>query len=313
MIIENALNPIQVLLIEDNIADTILTKRMLEKQGGARFRVACAGSLTKGINIAEKGVDVVLLDLNLPDSAGEETFLKLELMMPDIPVVVLSDFGDESTSVGIVQKGAQDYLIKGKVDAAVLVRTLLFAIERKKAAESIKKLAFYDALTGLPNRILFTDRFNLAMAENRRNPGKIALVMLDMDHFKEINDNLGHDAGDSLLKDASQRILNILRETDTACRLGGDEFALMITGAPDKDRVQEIAGRILDALRSPFDLHGIKQSVTASLGISLYPDDGELLKTLIERADIAMYEAKKAGRNSYQFYQTFKPYTILKV
>ena len=302
--INKAGKPIEVLIIEDNPGDQLLTKRMLEKTGYTSFHVNCANDLSTGIKSASDNmIDVILLDLNLPDSAGVETFLKLNHQVPEIPIVVLSGFADEEESREAIRVGAQDYLIKGQTDSNLLARSLRYAIERKLAEDTIKKLAYHDPLTGLPNRILLNDRYKMAMEESKRYRKKTALIMLDLDNFKDVNDKLGHDAGDKLLKEVGDRLGNILRQIDTVCRLGGDEFALLITEMSAKEAAEEVAQRILGAISNPFTLNGFVETITASLGIAVYPNDGENLEILIKHADTAMYEVKKRGRNNYLYYQ----------
>ena len=143
----------------------------------------------------------------------------------------------------------------------------------------------------------------MAMADSKRNDKNTALIMLDLDHFKDVNDTFGHDAGDDILKEVSSRLTSILRQTDIVCRMGGDEFALLISDASVKEMIEEVAQRILAAIGTPFSLHGVKAWISASLGIAVYPEDGENLETLFKHADIAMYEVKKVGRNNYLYYQ----------
>ena len=304
MDIQKVNKPIDLLLIEDNPGDLLLTKRMLEKAEHTHFHINYAGTLSSGIKRAFKGsIDVILSDLNLPDSLCVDTFFNLKLQVPDVPIVVLSGFDDEEASLKAVRDGAQDYLIKGKIDRYSLERSLLYAIERKKAEDIIKKLAYHDSLTGLPSRTLFNDRFNMAIADSKRNNRKTALIMLDLDHFKYINDNFGHAAGDEVLKEVSAKLTGILRQTDTVCRMGGDEFAILIPEINAKEMVDEVAHRILVAIGKPITTHGIEEKISASLGIAIYPEDGETLEILIKRADTAMYEVKKIGRNNYLYYQ----------
>lgn len=304
MNIQKSNKPIDLLLIEDNPGDLLLTKRMLEKAEHAKLHVDHADSLSTGIKRAIEGsLDVILSDLNLPDSPWVETFFRLKLQVPEIPIVVLSGFADEEMSHKAIRAGAQDYLIKGQIDGIILERSLLYAIERKMTEDTINKLACHDALTGLPSRTLFNDRFTMAIADNKRNSKNTALIMLDLDHFKDVNDTFGHDAGDDLLKEVSGRLTSILRQTDTVCRMGGDEFALLICDASMKEMTEEVAQRILAAIGKPFSLHGLKAWISASLGIAIYPQDGENLDILIKHADLAMYEVKKAGRNNYLYYQ----------
>jgi diguanylate cyclase (GGDEF)-like protein len=302
--VEKPGRPIEVLIIEDDPGDLLLTTRMLEKTQYTSFHVSCAGSLATGIKSATESLkDVILLDLNLPDGLGVETFLNLKLQVPEIPVVVLSGFADEEESRKAIREGAQDYLIKGQTDSNLLVRSIRYAIERKRAEDTIKKLAYHDPLTGLPNRTLFSDRFAMAVAQSKRYHKKTALIMLDLDHFKDVNDNLGHIVGDELLKEVSGRLMSILRKTDTVCRMGGDEFALIVPEVVSKKSVEEVIRRILVAVRKPFTLHGFVGKITASLGIAIYPEDGENLETLIKHADTAMYEVKKDERNNYLYYR----------
>jgi diguanylate cyclase (GGDEF)-like protein len=239
----------------------------------------------------------------LPDSLGVETYLKLKLQVPEIPVVVLSGSEDEEMSLKAVHAGAQDYLIKGQIDSNLLVRSLRYAIERKSAEDIIKNLAYHDSLTGLPSRTLFNDRFTMAIADSKRNDRKTAFIMLDLDQFKEINDNFGHDIGDEVLKEVSTKLTGILRQTDTVCRMGGDEFALLIPEIKAKEMIDEVAQRILEVIGKPFTVHSVEETISGSLGIAIYPDDGETLETLIKHADMAMYEVKRMGRNNYLFYQ----------
>ena len=296
--------PIDLLLIEDNPGDLLLTKRMLEKAEHTHFHINHAGTLSNGIKRAVQGsIDVILSDLNLPDSPCIDTFFNLKLQVPDVPIVVLSGFDDEEASLKAVRDGAQDYLIKGKIDRYSLERSLLYAIERKKAEDIIKNLAYHDSLTGLPSRTLFNDRFNMAIADSKRNNRKTALIMLDLDHFKYINDNFGHAAGDEVLKEVSAKLTGILRQTDTVCRMGGDEFALLIPEIKAKEMIDEVAQRILEVIGKPFTVHSVEETISGSLGIAIYPDDGETLETLIKHADMAMYEVKRMGRNNYLFYQ----------
>jgi diguanylate cyclase (GGDEF)-like protein len=296
---------IELLLIEDNPEDMFLTKRMLEKAEHTSFHISYADSLAKGIErAAQSALDVILSDLNLPDSPDVETFFRLKLQVPEIPIVVLSGFADEAMSLKAVREGAQDYLIKGQINNIVLERSLLYAIERKRAEETIKKLAYHDPLTGLPSRLLLSDRFAMAAADSQRNNRKTALIMLDLDHFKDINDNYGHDAGDEMLKEVSDRLVGILRQTDTVCRNGGDEFILLIPEINTKEMIDEIAQRILVAIGKPFNLHGVEKRISASLGIATNPENGNSLEILIKHADVAMYEVKKTGRNHYLYYAT---------
>lgn len=174
--------------------------------------------------------------------------------------------------------------------------------ERKEWDKQLNYMATHDALTGLPNRTLFMDRLQMALAQCKRNRNKLAVMMLDLDHFKDINDNLGHMVGDNLLKEIGNRLTNILRHNDTVARLGGDEFVILLS---DLDRMEYAAGVakvILKALQKPFVLSDNKISSNASIGIAVYPDDCEDEESLLKKSDMAMYSVKTSGRNNYKFF-----------
>ncbi len=181
--------------------------------------------------------------------------------------------------------------------------------ERKEAEDALHQqqarlnyLAFHDSLTALPNRSLFYDRIYHSLARSRRSDSKLALMLLDLDRFKYINDSLGHDAGDLLLKAISQRLGDSVRDMDTVARLGGDEFVVVLEGIHDEDDVSFVANKLLTNLAKPISISGHEISTTVSIGISLFPNDGEETDTLLKNADIAMYKAKESGKNNYQYY-----------
>ncbi len=174
--------------------------------------------------------------------------------------------------------------------------------ERRRAQETIKRLAHFDALTDLPNRALFPDRLNTEIRRAQRSGRKVALMMLDLDHFKEVNDTLGHDQGDRLLVQAAQRLRNCVRGADTVARMGGDEFMLVLGDLEDMSPVEIIASNILKSLVQPYALQGGTGNVSASIGIALYPDDGVTVEALVKHADQAMYAAKAGGRNRFSFF-----------
>jgi diguanylate cyclase (GGDEF)-like protein/PAS domain S-box-containing protein len=181
-----------------------------------------------------------------------------------------------------------------------LLGTAYDTTERKRAEQQIRDLAFQDALTGLPNRRLFTDRLQLAVAQANRASQKLAVLFLDIDRFKIINDSLGHSVGDALLREVGKRLEETVREGDTVARLGGDEFILLLPGLSRPGDLARVARKILDLLRRPFRLEGREVLITASLGGSLFPDDGADVEALIQCADTAMYRAKDLGRDNYQ-------------
>jgi diguanylate cyclase (GGDEF)-like protein len=174
--------------------------------------------------------------------------------------------------------------------------------ERVRAEETIRKLAYHDALTGLPNRVLFANRLNRAMAQAHHNKSTFAVMSLDLDYFKNINDTLGHSVGDQLLHRVGKRLTELLRKNDTVSRTGGDEFFLLLPEIALAHDAATIAQKVLQAFQEPFMCDGHELTITTSIGVAMYPDDGEDADTLLKHSDIALYQAKQKGRNNYQRY-----------
>jgi diguanylate cyclase (GGDEF)-like protein len=175
-------------------------------------------------------------------------------------------------------------------------------VERRERAEArIRHLANHDELTALPNRNLFFERLKRSIARTNRSGLRTALMFVDLDGFKEINDTLGHDAGDNLLVEIAQRLLGTVREIDTVARIGGDEFAIILSDLPNMDVVARIANQMLVDLNQPFRLPQDDVKIGASIGVSFYPDDGESSEELLRAADMAMYEVKNLGKNGFSF------------
>ena len=174
--------------------------------------------------------------------------------------------------------------------------------ERKRVEQSIRYMAHHDALTGLPNRSLFRDRLTHAMAQADRYHQRLAVMFLDLDRFKAINDTLGHNVGDQLLTIAAERLRSCVRDSDTVARLGGDEFTVVVEDIIEDHDAAAVAQKILDTLSQPFNLYGHEVFISVSVGITLYPSDDDNADNLLRNADSAMYRAKEFGRNNFQFY-----------
>lgn len=272
--------------------------------GGARFSVRCASGLGEVLeSLAAESADVVLLDLRVPANKGLGGVGEVHEQFPEVPVVVLA--GPHQTLLGTraVAQGAQDYLIQDEVTAPLLERVLRYAVERQAlVAQLLNNGAYDDPLTGLPNRKLFLDRLRQAQAHARRHAQLAAVLFLDLDAFKAINDTLGHGVGDQLLRAVAKRLSACVRETDTVARLGGDEFTVVLRDLDTRRDAAIAARKILHAIARPFSVDGHSLHVTASLGISLYPPDGPDDEALVRKADMAMYRAKRAGKNTYRFF-----------
>jgi diguanylate cyclase (GGDEF)-like protein len=291
-----------VLLIEDNPGDARLIQEMIGDDAEAPFVVRVADRLAAGLeHLATSETALVILDLSLPDSFGFETFAKVYAHSPAVPIIVLTGNDDDALALSAVKHGAQDYLVKNRLDRELLVRSMHYSIERKRYQVQLEHQANYDALTGLPNRNLLNDRLRQAVYA-QRSSRNIAVVFMDLDHFKLINDSLGHGTGDKLLKGMAERLRAVLREGDTVGRVGGDEFVLILNDQSNEEVVFRAMQRIAAKVAEPIVIDGRELYVTCSAGISLYPQDGRDVDTLLRNADAAMYRAKEHGRANFQFY-----------
>jgi diguanylate cyclase (GGDEF)-like protein/PAS domain S-box-containing protein len=425
-----------LLLVEDNPGDVRLLREMLDEQEEDRIELINVTSIGQAeAHIAANAVDIILLDLGLPDAQGLDAIRRAHAAAPRIPLVVLTGLDDERLAAQSLQEGAQDYLIKGQIEARSVRRSLRYSIERKimeealfaekeralvtlssigeavvctdvagnitflnlvaekmtgwpmqeaagrpmtevfrtldprstEPTETTTELAIlqiravhlpsscilirrdgleipiedsiapihdregnaigavivfrdvsvaqamakqmthsaeHDFLTGLPNRMLLNDRIGQAIASARRRKKQVAVLFLDLDGFKHINDSLGHPIGDKLLQSIGKRLTAAVRGADTVSRQGGDEFVVLLADLALAEDAVIMAARILRTVAEPHSVDQHDLHVTTSIGVSVYPDDGQDAETLIKNADTAMYQAKENGRQSYQF---FKP------
>jgi diguanylate cyclase (GGDEF)-like protein/PAS domain S-box-containing protein len=425
-----------LLLIEDNAGDARLFRETLREQESHEIALTHVGRMSDAeIYLATHSVDIILLDIGLPDVQGLEAVRRARAAAPRTTLVVLTGQDDESLATRALQEGAQDYLVKGQIETRGLLRSLRHAAERKTMEEAlfaekeraqitlnsiadavvctdvagnisflnlvaetmtgwslseahgrpmaevlrildassrrpipdpmeraIRKndsahlpansilvrrdgfevpiedsvapihdrdgnasgavivfhdvsaaralaletahLAEHDFLTELPNRMLLNDRINQAIAAAPRHMKSVAVLFIDLDGFKHINDSLGHSIGDKLLQSISKRLVNCVRGSDTVSRQGGDEFVVLLSEVDHPKDVTIMARRFLQAIAEPHSVNPHDLHVTASIGVSVYPEDGPDAETLIKNADTAMYQAKDDGRQGYQF---FKP------
>jgi len=203
--------------------------------------------------------------------------------------------------IGLANKES-GYDAADQEDIEALSVAFVEALSRKRAEETIKHLAYHDALTDLPNRMLFRDRLTVALAQARRAKRMLAVMFLDLDHFKVVNDTAGHEGGDKLLLSVARRLGGLVREGDTVARVGGDEFAILSSEIAHVEDAPEVAERILEGLRRPWVVQGQEFHVSTSIGIAMYPSDGDDAESLLRNADTAMYRAKERGRDNYQLF-----------
>jgi two-component system cell cycle response regulator len=296
-----------VLVVEDSLGDADLLQDYLGDVPG--LELVHVTRLQEALRILhDREFDSIVTDLTLPDARGFDAVLRLQAGAPNAAILVYSGVDDEALALQVVQLGAQDFLPKGHTDRETLLRSLRFARERKRSDLRLRRLAHYDPLTGLLNRSSFGDAATQAVARAGRQKQMLAVMMIDLDGFKLINDTLGHEAGDQILQEVGVRMRCIFREYDVVARFGGDEFAVMVTDVESLESLSLMVQRLLASLAQPIGIH--ESRVTASVGIALFPTAGRSPSRLLRSADMAMYEAKRSGRNCSVFFDGPVPVAI---
>ncbi|MCG8603786.1 diguanylate cyclase, partial [bacterium] len=309
---------IKVLLIEDSAGDARLLKETLSEVDSLEFTIIHADRLSAGLQLLhENAFDIVLLDLALPDAMGLDALQQVHTERPEVPVVILTGHNDESLGVEAVQQGAQDYLAKGGITQEMLAKAIRYALERNRLLTEVEEArqlerhnAYHDPLTGLANRQLFYDRLKHAVAQSNRYQRKLGVLFVDLDGFKIVNDTLGHSAGDQLLQNVANRLRKNIRESDSVARIGGDEFTIILDHITYNHDAAKVAQKLLRIISMPHVIEGQEVNISASIGISLCPFDGQDIDTLVKKADLAMYRSKRFGKNQYQLYNDSVDLTI---
>jgi diguanylate cyclase (GGDEF)-like protein len=295
----------KVLIVDDQEADVLLLERMLR---GAGY-VSIASTMDPG-EVCELHLknryDLILLDLQMPGMDGFQVMESLKEIETDDYLPVLAVTAQPAHKLRALQGGAKDFVSKPFDLAEVLMRVhnmlevrLLHEAARNHG-KMLESLALNDPLTGLANRRLLAERMSMALVHARRNKSAMAVVYLDLDGFKQINDTLGHGAGDVLLKMVAGRLVATVREEDTVARPGGDEFIIALWHVSGADYAATAALRMIEAVSQPYGIEGHTVSITTSAGVGIYPIHGEDADTLMKSADLALYEAKRAGKNAYR-------------
>jgi len=299
---------IHILLVMDHEEEALLFTKMLEEGMRDAFHLQHVRQIGEALTILTKETfHAVLWDMPVSDGHGITILSELAQMQPQTALLILSHINDEALAVQAVQNGAQDVLIKGHMNSHALARAIRYAIERQRTQEQVTFQANYDQLTGLANRAFFHERLQHTLARCHRNASALALLFLDVDHFKTINDAFGHDYGDRLLKTIAHRLKKCIRDVDIGVRLGGDEFAVLLDEISSITDVAAIAQRILSLIAEPIFMNNHELHITGSIGITLYPYDSTNPQDLLKHSDRAMYYAKAQGGNTYQFYESELP------
>jgi two-component system chemotaxis response regulator CheY len=289
----------RLLLVEDDLAQARMIEGMLNTSGrsGEVIHVETLGEAKRFLR--ESRAACVLLDLMLPDASALDGLVELRNVAPEAPIVVVTADADEARAVKAVQAGAQDYLIKARMTGDQLRRSVLYAIQRQRGELLLAHRALHDDLTGLPNRTLFLDRLTLELAQSERRSTSVAVLFLDLNGFKSVNDRFGHDAGDQLLRALAGRLLSSMRPGDTVARHSGDEFTILGTEIAHADDALSIAQRVTETINAPLAMQNDEVRLSASIGIALAHGLGRKAEDVIRTADEAMYVAKREGKAVY--------------
>ena len=296
---------LRILLVEDDEDDYVLARDLLSEIMDLTVELDWVTTYESGRTaISRDRHDVTLVDYRLGERTGLDLVREAVAEGCKAPIILLTGQNSRALDLQAMKAGAVDYLVKGEITAPLLDRAIRYAIERKEVEERLRMLAHYDVLTGLANRSLFQFRLREAVAQAKRTGQRVAVLLLDLDHFKDINDTLGHPAGDLLLKGVSERLRACARETDTVARLGGDEYAVIATNVKEAEGADVLALKIIDAIARPFHLDGEEVFARTSVGIALTGADVDEPEDILKNADMALYQAKSEGRGTYRFHDS---------
>ena len=292
-----------ILLIEDDERGYTRTRALLRESFGDQLKLDWVRVWDEThAAIQEEAHDIYLVDYQLGRRDGVDLISAMSKIRFAAPFIVLTDNDCQEVDAEAMKSGAADYLVKSEITAPLLARAIRYAIERKRVERRLTFLAECDTLTGLANRAVFHSRLADAIAQAHRNDSVMAVLLLDLDQFKDVNDTLGHPVGDLLIQQAAKRLSQCTRASDTVARLGGDEFAVVATNLAQTEDITVLARKISEALAEPFDLDGNLISTSASIGNTVYPLDNGDPHQILKHADLALYQAKRTSRGSFHYY-----------
>lgn len=301
---------ITILIVDDDEIDRMAIIRALN-QANTNIKITEVDNAASAISLArQQHFDVILLDFRLPDRDGIEVLMELRHTNNyEVTVVMLSRQDDEKLAELAIKQGAQDFLLKDEVSPRRLIRAVHQARHRHQleedlrlSHEKLRQLAEQDTLTGLANRYEFECALQLAISKAQRDKSQVAVLLLDIDRFKQVNDTFGHDVGDDLLIEVSRRLQVVVRDSDLLARIGGDEFVVLMHDLSEINQATILANRIVAAFTKPMSFYNTDWVVTTSVGIAVLGDGANNAVDLLKCADIAMYRAKQEGRNQAHFY-----------
>ena len=306
-----------VILVADD--DEFMLDAILQYLGNNGHEPIGADDGQEALRLFQKHTpELVLLDGRMPVMDGFQVCRAIKEIPKgqEVPIIMVTALEDDASINRAFEAGAEEYVTK-PINWTVLshrirlilkqkraeARLLLEITERKKLEEKLRKRAEFDALTALPNRVVFRDRLSQAIRMSERSKRLGAVLFIDLDRFKWVNDALGHKAGDELLIQVAQRLSSCVRKSDTVARFGGDEFIILLPDIQPESLSEHVAQKVLEQLAMPFRLSGRDVKISGSVGVTVFPPDNLDPDVLVKNADSAMYRAKKSGRNAYRFFK----------
>lgn len=294
---------IKILFIDREHGEYLLIADILSQVRHVKYELVWCDQLDLALpQILSNNYDVVLLDFYWGDLSARDILNAAKVQANKTPIVIMTDEMEIEVDRDVIRTGASDYLIKGQIDHLLLERTLRYAIERKQTEIYLARLAHYDQLTDIPNRILFRDRLEHVIHLANRDKTAFALLFIDLNGFKQVNDNFGHDAGDAIIRICAERLTACMRRSDSVARMGGDEFTLLLSHVENHTDVAHIAEKIIALISEPAEINGYEVVVGCSIGIAIYPQAGRDAENLLKNADMAMYKAKQESGSSFCFF-----------
>jgi diguanylate cyclase len=294
---------IKILFIDREYGEYLLIADILSQIRHVSYELVWCNQLELALSqILSNDFDVVLLDFFWGELSVRDLLNAARVQANSTPIIVMTDEMEIEVDREVIRAGASDYLIKGQISHQLLERTLRYAIERKKTEQHLARLAHYDQLTDIPNRILFRDRLEHVIHLASRDKTSFALMFIDLNGFKLVNDNFGHDCGDAIIRICAERLSSCLRRSDSVARIGGDEFTLLFSHIESNTDVAHIAEKIISLVSEPSEINGYEVVVGCSIGIAIYPQAGRDAESLLKNADMAMYKAKQEEGSSFCFF-----------
>jgi len=293
---------LRLLLLEDNDDSADAVAAALT-QIDPRYEILRAAQLDDARRIVRtEPIDIALIDLTLPDASGRDAAFALHVEAPDLPLVAFTGRDFDDLALDLVHYGVHDFLRKGETSMERIHQVLQLAIERHEKERALRRQASCDDLTGVLNRSQFRARLISAISHAKRAQSLGAVVLLDIDDFKMVNDRFGHHVGDAVLKELAARLSSVVRVGDSVGRIGGDEFVVVFEQIDTSEHARATAGKMREITCFELLVDEERVPVTTSIGVALFPEHADEPATLLKLADQAMYDAKRKGKNAFAFY-----------